>query len=264
MSGGGKQEVVQNSEPFRQQLPYVQDVFRQAQANYRQGPDQFYPGQTVADQSQDTINAQVMARAGAGNQNFNAAYGNAAFRRLLQNPDPANDPTVNRFAEAATRPLYGDLANQLNADDGRAMSQGAFGGNRLALARGSTLNDGLRTIGDVRAGIYNNAFNTQSQQRLQALGMLPQINAANTTGAETLSRVGAQNENYSQSLIDAERERFDFEQRADDLSLNQYANLVNQFSGPTSSTTNQSGGSSVIGNVAGGIMAGVGARSLFS
>ncbi len=44
--GGGTQKT--RTEPWRGQQPYLQDVFKEAYELYGQGPQQYYPGQTVA------------------------------------------------------------------------------------------------------------------------------------------------------------------------------------------------------------------------
>lgn len=367
MSSGGDREVVQSSEPFRQQLPHVQEVFNLANArknslipgatsqftpgagvgtgvgnigytgNYgdfgrlgnlpgvgiappgrAENPPsidnsdpygfnakaaahglptlQFYPGQTVAGFDSHTLMGQGLARGGvenvaANNEQANSAVGrllnkdpfsNAALDSLLQNPDPSRDPTVAAFADAATRPLIGQRDALLNADDDRAISQGAFGGSRQNLTRGQIRNDFAQRVGDVRAGIYNNAYAQQlgAQQnalgiaasadqsntaaQLGALSQVGAINQQNQVPADVYSRIGAQNENLNQSLLDAERERFEFEQAAPDLAINQFSNLINQFSGPTTASSTSAGGSSGLGNVLGGALAGYAGRSLFS
>jgi hypothetical protein len=224
----------------------------------------FYPGQTVANQSIDTMTGQALARGGAGNIALNNEAGTAALNRLLQNPDPTRDPTVARFADAATRPLYSQMDSMLSQDDDRAISQGAFGGSRQNLTRGQIRNDFAQRIGDVRAGIYNQSYQQQLQAQQNALGQLGAVNSQQTAPADIFSRIGAQNENFSQALIDAERERFDFEQSAPDLAINQFSNLVNQFSGPTKSQQVISGGGpSAFGTALGVGLTGAGAYGLF-
>ena len=371
-SGGGDQEVKQTSEPFRQQLPFVQQVFGLADARRRSltpgatpvgnfninpgigatgggfnfggrfpgsfnftnpipnppsfggvgapvsGPGgidsnfdsafrnraaqfglptlEFYPGETVAGLSDDTIRGQLLARNGAANVAGNNEAATGAFNRLLssnpfsnpaldsllRNPDPTRDPTVEAFANAATDPLVRNRDALLGADDDRAIAQGAFGGSRQALTRGQIRNDFAERVGNVRSQIYNNAFNqqlgaqrdalaiaagadsTNRNTQLSALSSLPTLNSAQTAPADIFSRVGAQRENFSQAKIDADRERFEFLQSAPDLALNQFSNLINQFSGPTTSNQVISGGGSSLGNIAGGALLGAGARSLFS
>lgn len=48
MGGGGSQTSTQKSEPWSGQQPYLKDLFRSAQGLYNQGPQEFYPGSTVA------------------------------------------------------------------------------------------------------------------------------------------------------------------------------------------------------------------------
>lgn len=57
MSGGGGQTTTQRSEPWDGQKPYITEGYGEAQRLYNQGPAQYYPGSTVADQSDTTRNA---------------------------------------------------------------------------------------------------------------------------------------------------------------------------------------------------------------
>ncbi len=61
--GGGTQRT--RTEPWSGQQPYLQDVFGQAQRLYRQGPQQFFPGTTVAPFSPQTQAALNMEQARA-------------------------------------------------------------------------------------------------------------------------------------------------------------------------------------------------------
>lgn len=271
MSGGGDQEVSQTSEPFRQQLPFVQDVFGYAKERFDTLPRneqglptlEFFPGSTVAPQGADTLRAQDMARGVAGDIDLNNRFGQDAMLSMLRRFDP-NDPTLSAYADSVLNPIRREGQLMLGRDDSRAVAGGSFGGSRAALTRGLIQGDIQDRMFDARNQVMESARREHNQIRQNALGMLPSFNEAMSRPAEIISRVGEQNDNFEQSLIDAERERFEFEQAAPDLALNQYANLINQFSGPTASEQRVDRQGSAINNVAGGVLAGAGARSLFS
>ena len=48
MGSGGGGDQTTRTEPWSGQQPYLRDIFGQAQQIYGQGPQQFFPGQTVA------------------------------------------------------------------------------------------------------------------------------------------------------------------------------------------------------------------------
>jgi hypothetical protein len=242
-----------------------QNSFQQSAEAYGLPTLQYFPGQTVAGQTQDTRIGQGLARGAAGNVALNNEQGTAALQRLLRGPNVNNDPTLNAFADAATRPLYAQQDSALSENDDRAIAQGAFGGSRQALSRQDIRDSTTRQVGDVRAGIYNNAYNQQFAGQQNAIAQLGAVNSQQTQPAQIFSQIGAQNEEFNQQNINAARERFEFERDAPDLALNQYANLINQFSGPTASTQTQSAAGLGTGQaLVGGALTGLGARSLFS
>lgn len=57
MSGSSGSTTTQRSEPWDAQKPYITEGYREAQDLFNKGPAQYYPGSTVADQSDTTKNA---------------------------------------------------------------------------------------------------------------------------------------------------------------------------------------------------------------
>lgn len=54
-SGGGSQTTTQTSEPWKEQKPYLQKGFSEAENIYDQGPAEYYPGNTYVDLSDPTM-----------------------------------------------------------------------------------------------------------------------------------------------------------------------------------------------------------------
>ena len=52
--GGGSKTTEQRTEPWGGQQPYLADLFRQSQAQFGAGPQQYYPGNLVAPFSPQT------------------------------------------------------------------------------------------------------------------------------------------------------------------------------------------------------------------
>ena len=75
MGGGGSQDQTTRTEPWSGQQPYLRDIFGQAQQLYGQGPQQYFPGQTVAPfspQQQLAMDLQTQMALG-GDPNLQAA-----------------------------------------------------------------------------------------------------------------------------------------------------------------------------------------------
>jgi hypothetical protein len=101
MGGGGSQTSTQKSEPWSGQQPYLKDLFRSAQGLYQQGPQEFYPGTTVAPFAPQQMQAMDMTtqRALSGSPQ-EQAFGNYLTSQLgQQNLDP--NMMVNPAMQAA-------------------------------------------------------------------------------------------------------------------------------------------------------------------
>jgi len=261
MSGGGKTPDTQTqvSKPFPEQLPFVTRVFDEAQNIFNQGPQQFFPGQLVAGFSPETEAAFGLQTGLAGQLGGQVLGQQGVLNSLLQTPDPQNDPTVNAFADAATRPLVDQFEQQILPQIGsRAVQEGAFGGSRQAIQEAQAAEGLARAVGDTRAGIFNNAFGQQFDAQQRALALAPQINQQLGLPGQLLSQVGAARENLTQQQLDAERARFDFNQGSDLASLQNFSNLINQFGGGQTITSGLGGGSQRggLGGALGGASAG--------
>ena len=77
--------------------------------------------------------------------------------------------------------------------------------------------------------------------------------------ATTASRVGAQQEAYNQALINAARERFQFEQQAPETALDRYGSRISGIQlGQINTTTSEGGGGNSAAQAAGAGLIGYG------
>lgn len=259
-SGDGTQTITSISEPSKLASPFIRQIFEQAQRQFQGGPLSFFPGQTVAGVDPATQRAQElqMLSAETGIPQF-LQSGNMALQRALAPIDPARDPSVMAFADAAVDPLFKRFEEQtLPGLRSEAVMQGAFGGSRQQIVEQQALGDLARTAGNVRADIFGNALQSQLQQQAQALGLFPQFTGLQTLPAELLSQVGAQRQGQAQAEIAGERERFEFGQLAPLSSLQNFSNIINQFGGGVTTTTGPgpSGPSPLSAALGGGLLGG--------
>lgn len=101
MGGGGSQTQTTQSEPWAGQQPYLRDIFRNAQSLYRQGPQEFWPGQTVAPFAPQQMQAMDLTtnRALSGSPQEQAFGGYLTSQLGQQNIDP--NAIFNPAAQAA-------------------------------------------------------------------------------------------------------------------------------------------------------------------
>ena len=201
------------------------------------------------DELYDRANSQTQA---AINGNFSSAgrYGSGAHAAA------SADAAAN-----LARNMYSDLWDK-RAD--------------AAEAAGQLYNQSEQTRADMLASagqLYNQGFNAQSGAA-QASGQLynqaagQQIVAAQTgqqlsnqayTDAAALSEAGGMMDDYNQQLINADIDRYNYNQQKALLALQNYNNLIQgSYGGTTTTTGQQSRSGSTLGNVAGGALTGGG------
>ena len=79
------------------------------------------------------------------------------------------------------------------------------------------------------------------------------------TDAEALSQAGGMMDDYNQQLINADIDRYNYNQQKALLALQNYNNLIQgSYGGTTTTTGQQSNSGSTLGNVAGGALTGGG------
>ncbi len=117
MGSSGSQTSTQESEPWEGQQPYLRDIFSGAQDLFNQGPQEYYPGQTVAPFSPQTqMGMDLMTQRALGGSPQQDQFGNYLSGQFnQQNMDPA------------TMFGYGNQAAQ-GIGTGQGMTQQGMGG----------------------------------------------------------------------------------------------------------------------------------------
>ncbi len=91
---GNKSDKVstQESSPWEGQQPFLRDIFSQAQGLFDQGPQQYYPGQTVAPFSPQTqLGMDLTTQRALGGSQQQNQFGNYLSQQFgQQNFDPAS------------------------------------------------------------------------------------------------------------------------------------------------------------------------------
>lgn len=217
-----------------------------ALGDFAQGPDQYYPGQTVADLDPNTIagqndqlasldRVQQLADAG-GSAALSLAQGGAGLVGGFDLPDQVGFGIPQEYQDAIMNPIMRNLEDRvMPALHTQATQQGAFGGSRMAqqkadaaqaateaatdaMIRGN-LDARQQTIGQ-RAGDISATLTGRGQDINQYANMNEAMRAGlSGTGTAIAgqlmpgriqTQIGDERTAYEQSLIDADRERFDW------------------------------------------------------
>lgn len=223
--GGGKTvETRQDTSPWGPQQAYLTDLFSRAQGLYGQGPQQYFPGQTVAAQSPNT--QQALARMSASANDPNSLTNQAAgqFGKTIQGD----------YLNADSNPyLKGAVNDTMNQVQSRvAGTFGTRGGNNYG---SSAHQEWLgRSLADAALPIYAQNYETERGRQLNAAQYAPQAEAA---GWQQLGQAGVLQDAQQQRLIDAEKARFDFNQQSPWDALQRYQGAVaGNYGGMTNAT----------------------------
>lgn len=177
MSGGGGPQRT-TTEPYDEQMPYIQDIFRQSQIlSDRNVP--FYPGQTYAP-------SNYLHNMGFGNQMRVANRYGGLLNQAGQNvfsmanqatnnitPTPTVDPTqrltqqlsgqidldpYNQVADAMRRQTMGAVNAQVGENDQLAAMMGQSGSSRHGVAEGILRKGAQDSLTDSLANMYLGAY----------------------------------------------------------------------------------------------------------
>lgn len=249
-----------------------------AKAQYAQGPQSYYPGQTVAGLDQATIDGQnqqlsttqrlqdMANRSGRGA--LSLSEGGAAPIGGFQLEDQIGFGIPQEYQSAIMDPIMRELNNNIipGIHTG-AQAQGAFGGSRMQQQKSDAAEQATKAATDAmimgnlqarqqsigqRAGdigaqltgraqdisqnqVTNNAMATGSQLMNEAMAqqLLP---------GQVMQSVGNQRTLYDQSLIDADKTRFDWNRQESNDVLNRLMAQLNLTPNGGTVTQGQSGG----------------------
>lgn len=236
--GGGTSTTTTEATPeqravLNQQLQYA----RQMEAL---GPQQFYGGDTTAGMTAETeagLQAQMDAVSQLGGMS------DAASQRFQESIayDPFSDPATESYLTALTNPLMQQFQEEtIPGLNTAAVQGGAFGGDRAAIQRERATEGLVSQMADIRAKGLQDIVQSNRENQLNMLRMLPQFQDAALLPSQVMQDVGAAREDYTQAEIDAERERFEFEQSAPRQALRDASSMLGGID--FGSVTKQTGG----------------------
>lgn len=274
--GGGSTTTVQKADPWVGQQPYLRDVFSKAQNLYNSGQmaPEYYPGQTVAGQSNWTQQALQMQADRAQNGSPLIDSASSAMQNITGGGALAANQGLNTLNElsSADNPYADQLYNRANSQvqaslDSNFNRAGRYGSGAheaaAADAANNLANQMYGSLWDKRAQAAQSAGQLYNQGvGQQILGSSAAQNLANQayTDAAALGEAGGVQDDYAQQLINADIDRYNYNVNRPLTALSNYNQLIQGSYGGTSTTTGQQSGYSGnrLGNVVGGALSGGG------
>tara|TARA_Y100000389_G_scaffold196863_1_gene230449 strand:- start:232 stop:1083 length:852 start_codon:yes stop_codon:yes gene_type:complete len=258
--GGGSTTQTQKSEPWIGQQPYLTDLYRQAQTQFQQGPQQFYPGRTYAEASPTVYQAENLQRQAALAQ---AGLGLGSivpgFQQALMSPAQRfQDPMLQEALTANLRPIEETGSRLLQQARRQATGKGQLGGTRQAILESEVIKDITQKQADVARQMYGDVYGDVLKSQAVTLGLSGDIMRTFGLPAATLGQVGAAETARAQQPITEAMQRFAFGQAAPSQALQQYGNIVagTILPGTVTSTGGGGGGPSTLQSGIGGAATG--------
>lgn len=241
--GSAPSTQTMKSEPWEGQAPYLRDLYSKAQALPVQ---QFYTGQTYANPSDLTFQAEQLAQQAAlGPQSTIAGSIIPSIQEQLMSPAQRfNDPLLQESLRAGLRPMEESASRLLQQARRDATGAGQLGGTRQGILESEVLKDLLTKQSDVASKLYGDVYGDTLSAQARGLAFAPQAMSTLMQPSASLSNIAAAQTARAQQPIDEAMRRFAFEQAAPGEALNQYANIAAGTILPGTQTTTGPGAQS--------------------
>jgi hypothetical protein len=245
--GGGSQQSTTKNELDPTIKPYVEYGLGEAKGLYQTTTPEYFPGQTYVGPSAQTQTALQAAqnRAMAGNPLVPAAQ-QQQLGSIQGNYLSAGNPYFTQALAGPTQQATQAYNDAIRQAQGSASMAGRYGSgvsadiqNRAANTLASTL---ANKYGDLA---YQNYAGERAMQN-QAVANAPSLAQADYADIAQLGNVGKTTEDYQKTALQADIDKFNFEQNKPYEKLSAYLKSV--YGAPVGqvSTTTQSGGGKIV------------------
>ncbi len=242
--GGGTSETKNQLDPTIR--PFVEYGLQEAKSLYQTDTPQYYGGQTFISPSAQTQQALQAAqnRALAGSPLLPAAQ--QQQQDVISGAYLQNNPYFNQALAGAAQGATQNYNDAIMAAQGNASMAGRYGSgvsadiqNRAATTLANTL---ANKYGELA---YSNFANERARQDAAAMGA-PALAQADYADIQQLLNVGKTTEDYQKTALQADIDRFNFEQNKPYQKLSAYLGAAYGAPTGTVSTTTQSGGGKIV------------------
>lgn len=239
-SGGGSSTTRQQIDPALR--PYVTYGLGEAQRLYKSATPSYYPGQTYVGPSEATTQAMGLAeqRALAGSPLLRSAQ--QQQQDVVSGAYLQNNPYFNQALQGAAQGATQNYMDAIKQAQSSASQAGRYGSgasadiqNRAATTLANTLANQYGTLA------YQNYAAERGRQEAAAAGA-PQMAQADYGDIGQLYNVGQAREDYGKTALQADIDRFNFEQNLPYQKLSTFLSSVYGAPQGAVSTTTQSSG----------------------
>ena len=238
---GGQTNTVTKSDPWAGQQPYLQQGFAEAQKNFQSGGPQYYNGSTVANQSQNTQNAyKQMAQQTQNNPLQNASQDQVS--KTLNGDYLNGNPFLDAQFQAGTQGITKAYNDAVGGQTSGAELNGRYGSGMQAFQKGQAQQNLMGGLNNLYANTYGQNYQQERANQVNAVGQAAGVQNQGITNANALGQVGSAQDQYAQSLTDADVAKWNYNQNLANNNLGQYMGLIQgNYGGSQSTQTPMSG-----------------------
>lgn len=266
MGGGNQPQTQTTTQVLSPEQRQMMNLAMPGVTEFAAKVPQRYQGSTIAGFDPSQTAGQEGALESAGTQEALARSGAGATTNWLgaNALDVSRDPNVKAAIETATRPVQEQLTRYgLPAIRSSAEQSGNFGSSRQGIAEGLAIEGAQKASGDIASKITSDAYKTNVDAQLKALGLLPQTTAVQTAGDITTSNVGDVRQGMAQNLLGEQVSNFNYDQLAPFLQSKEIMALLTGLPGGGTVSTASAPQKNQLTSSLGGAAAGASLGSMF-
>jgi hypothetical protein len=228
--GDNSTRAVTSAEPWSGVKKPLTAAVGDATSLYNKGAPGYYPGQTVAPMSGYTSGALdwMAQRAQAGSPLTQAGQGELT-KTLQGSYLDAGNPYFNQAVQSAIRPVTEQYQNVVMPGIQSAFSDaGRYGSGAHQGMVNQANTDYQRNIGDISSNMAYQNFADERGNMLKAGLLAPEMAQQDYFDINQLGAAGAGFDQFNQANIDADVNRYNYEQNKDTQWLSNYMGLLQQ------------------------------------
>jgi hypothetical protein len=240
--GGGSQESKTTTSIDPRIAPYVEFALKEGQRLYQGAGPKFFEGQNYVSPSEATQQSLAMAR--------ERALGGSPLIKAAQQEtlDTISGKGVNPFLAGAleqTNRLAGEQYNKnIQNLQSSAASAGRYGSSAMGQQAGTAQDIFARALTEQGGQLAYGSAEAERNRQMAAVNNAQNMANADYFDINQLLKVGQAGEGYDLSKLQADMNRWNYEQNLPQMKLSNYANLFSNVpqGSQTTSTATPTGG----------------------
>jgi hypothetical protein len=238
--GGQQQQSSTGIDPILK--PYVSYGLEEAKNLYQGNSPQYYAGQTYVAPSAQTTQALTAAgnRAMMGNPLLPAAQ--QQQQAVIGGQYLNSNPYFNQALAGASQGATQTYMDAIKSAQGGASMAGRYGSGVSADIQNRAANTLSNTLANKYGDLAYQNYNAERGRQEQAVAGAPALANADYTDINQLLKTGQAQEDYANTALQADINRFNYNENLPTAKLNQYAQYLSGTPQGSTTTSTSSGG----------------------